>query len=137
MIQLYFLSIVCNILAGYILFTGENSFIDDEKLKLSINNPTFQLVLGIMCVLTGILKILSPSIGGFPILGDLLPAGAGIISGFMLIFGIYSKTGSVDLVSKGSLDAIAANLLKYNKPIGIGLFAVAILHFLFPAALFL
>ncbi|MCL2208631.1 MAG: hypothetical protein FWC19_01050 [Treponema sp.] len=136
MIQLYFLSIICNTLAGYILFADDNGIVDD-KVKISINNPTFQLILGIVSIATGILKILSPSIGGFPIIGDLVPATAGIVSGFMLIFGIYRKNNSSDLVTKGSLDALAVSLLKYNKPIGIGLFFTAILHFLFPAALFL
>jgi hypothetical protein len=136
MIQLYFLSILCNGLAGYILFAGDESGAEEKSIIL-YNNPTFHLVLGILSAVTGVLKILSPSIGGIPILGDLIPAAAGIIAGFMVIFGIYRKDSSSSDQSAGSLDVLGSSLLRFRKPIGLGLLVVAAIHFLFPEALFL
>jgi hypothetical protein len=141
MIQLYFLSILCNGLTGYILFAGDESQAD-EKAIVFHNNPTFHLVLGILSAVTGILKILSPTVlensspgGGFLILGDLIPAAAGIVAGFMLIFGIYRKDNSQS--GSSSMDVLGSSLLGLRKPIGIGLLGVAVLHFLFAKIMFL
>ena len=136
MIQLYFLSILCNGLSGYILFAGDESQ-SDEKSIILFNNPTFHLVLGILSGVTGVLKILSPSIGGVPILGDLIPSAAGIVAGFMLIFGIYRKDNASTDQSTGSLDVLGSGLLRYRKPIGLVMLCVSLIHFLFPEALFL
>jgi len=136
MIQLYFLSILCNGLSGYILFAGNDNEAEENSVSF-LNNPTFHLVLGILSAVTGILKLLSPSIGGILILGDLIPAAAGVMAGFMLIFGIYRKDTSMSIESTGTMDILGANLLRFRKPIGLGLFAVSLIHFLFPQALFL
>jgi len=138
MIQLYFLSILCNSLAGYVLFTGSDSD-TRESPNLSINNPVFILVLGIVSAVVGVLKILSPSpkldfTPGIIFLGDLLPASAGIIAALMLIFGIYRHDSSS---KTGELERIGVNLLTFRKPIGIGLLAAALAHFLFGQLLFL
>ena len=130
MIQLYFLSILCNSLCGYILFDGNE---EGSKPKIdALNNPTFQLVLGIVSIVTGVLKFLSPT--RIIILGDLLPAVAGIVGGFLMIFGVSRKDSPP---APGSLEIISKNLLQFKKPIGLGLLAAAALHFLFPNWLFL
>jgi hypothetical protein len=140
MMQLYFLSILCNGLSGYILFSGdhgENESIENSAgvLRFSIRNPTFHLVLGILSAVTGVLKLLSPV--KTPIFGDLAPAIAGIAAGFILIFGIYRRGVSSSLVEEGKLDRMGEGLLRYRKVLGLGMLAVAALHFLFPLALFL
>jgi hypothetical protein len=135
MIQLYLLSILCNGIAGYLLFCEDDEKI--EKLQIPINTPTFHLVLGILSSVTGILKLLSPianSGRGIIIFGDLIPAAAGIIAGLVLIFGIYRKDVSH---ASGELDRIGANLLTVRKPLGIGLMAAALAHFIFGEILFL
>jgi len=136
MIQLYFLSIVCNGLSGYVLYSDDEGG-QGEGFKLPLNNPTFHLVLGIMSIVTGVLKLLSPTMDGLPILGDLIPAAAGIISGLVLIFGIYRKNTSTIDAAEGSLENIGSNLLRFRKPLGLGLLAVSLIHFLFPNAIFL
>ena len=129
---MYFLSIVCNSFAGYVLFSGIDSE-TGENSRFSVKNPVFFLVLGILCVVTGVLKLLSPW-EGILFLGDIIPAAGGIIAGLMLIFGIYRK----DTFSKsGELERISVNLLAFRKPIGVGLLAIALMHFLFPQVLFL
>lgn len=119
-------------MAGYVLFSENDSEV--EVSRFSIKSPTFHLVLGIMCGVTGVLKLLSPSFDGVLILGDLLPAAAGLVASLLLIFGIYRQNLSA---KAGELDRLGVSLLAFRKPIGIGLIAVAIIHFLFPAALFL
>jgi len=131
--QLYFLSILCNGLAGYVLFSDNDN--SSEISQFSIKSPTFHLVLGIICAVTGVLKLLSPSMGNsIPVIGDLLPAAAGLIAGLMLIFGIYRQDISA---KEGELDRLGVSLLAFRKPIGIGLLACALAHFLFPEALFI
>ena len=133
MIQLYFLSILFNSLAGFVLFSGSDNETAGNP-RFSIKNPIFYLVLGILSMVTGILKLLSPTLDGILILGDLVPAAGGVIAGLMLIFGIYRK----DTFEKtGELERISVNLLTFRKPIGVGLLAISLLHFLFPQALFL
>jgi len=145
MIQLYFLSILCNGLSGYILFTGsddeksENSAVDsiEKSIRFSLNTPTFHLVLGILCAVTGVLKLLSPTMDGILILGDLVPSAAGVISGILLIFGIYRQDISAAPENPGALDRLGISLLRFRRTVGFGLIVVAFLHFLFPQALFL
>jgi hypothetical protein len=130
--QLYFLSVLCNGIAGYLLFADDNE--SPEKTPFPVKTPTFHLVLGIMCAVTGVLKLLSPSMDGILIFGDLIPAAAGILAGITIIFGIYRKDLSEN---KGELDRLGTSLLVFRKQIGIGLMAAAVIHFLFPHALFL
>jgi len=132
MIQLYFLSILCNGLSGYLLFAGDENG-PAEKPKFL--GPTFYLVLGIMSAVVGVLKLLSPE--RIPILGDLLPAVAGVAAGFMLIFGIYRRELPSTAQSQGAMDRAGTSSLRFRKFIGLGLLAAALVHFLFPQALFL
>ena len=135
---MYFLSILCNALSGYILLTDSDN-VTGEKSNFSISNPVFYLVLGIVNAVVGILKLLSPThkldyTSGVFFLGDLLPAAAGIAAALMLIFGIYRNDNSA---KSGELERIGVNLLVFRKPIGIGLLVIALLHFLFGQLLFL
>jgi len=129
MIQLYFLSILCNSISGYILLSENENINKIEPL----NNPTFQLTLGILAIVTGVLKLLSPM--RFPILGDLIPAAGGVVAGFMIIFGISRQDKPSP--SPNSLETLCTSLLRFRKPLGLGLLAASILHFLLPEALFL
>jgi hypothetical protein len=136
MVQLYFLSILCNALSGYVLFAGNDNGTSEKPLSFT-GNPTFNLVLGILSAVTGILKLLSPTVDKIPILGDLVPALSGIAAGLVLIFGIYRQSVPSVSTSTNSLDNLAGTFLSFRKPLGLGLLAVALLHFLFPQALFL
>jgi hypothetical protein len=136
MIQLYFLSILCNGIAGYLLFSMNEG---EEKPQI-FANQTFYLVLGILSGVTGILKLLSPipygpnAVRGVLVFGDLIPAAAGIVAGLVFIFGIYRKEGAEN---SGELDRIGTNLLVFKKPLGMALMAVAIIHFVLGQILFL
>jgi hypothetical protein len=114
--------------------TGESDSIE-SSLRFSLHNTTFRLVLGILSALVGILKLLSPALDGIPFLGDFLPGLGGIAAGFVLIFGSYRERATI--ASEGALDRVGDAFLKYRKGVGIILLAIAVLHFLFPQALFL
>jgi vacuolar-type H+-ATPase subunit I/STV1 len=140
MIQIYFLSVLFNGLTGYILLLEdrEETGTIETSLRLSLNNGVFRLILGILTSVTGVLKLLSPSLDNIPILGDLLPSLTGIIAGFILIFGYYREHGSEpEEEREGKLEKIGNSLLKYKKGFGIVLLGAALFHFLFPQALFL
>jgi len=138
MVQLYFLSILCNGLAGYTLFSGGDN--DARETNNIIKTPTFYLVLGILSIVTGVLKLLSPSPSsidaarGVLFFGDLIPAAAGITAGMILIFGLYKKDS---YVREGELERISTALLTFRKSIGVLLLAAAAIHFLFGQLLFL
>jgi len=143
MIQLYFLSILCNGITGYLLLSQKEGEID--KVQLPINTPTFYLILGILSSVTGILKLLSPlpssinAARGVLIFGDFIPAAAGIAAGIVLLFGLYRKDGienSGDETLAG-LDRIGKILLTLRKPLGLALLGAALVHFVFGEILFL
>jgi uncharacterized membrane protein HdeD (DUF308 family) len=96
----------------------------------------FILVLGILSVVTGVLKLLSPFENRYPFFGDLAPALAGIAAGLFLIFGINRQDAS-SVFHERKLDRLGESLPRVRKPLGLGLLACAVLHFLFPQALFL
>ena len=138
MIQLYFLSILFNGLIGFLLvftdsFRGESI---ENSMKFSFNSGGFRLILGICAAIIGFLKLLMPVEKQVPILGDLIPALAGILAGFIIIFGFYREHSS-RIEREGQLDRLGDTFLRYRKAAGIALLAVAALHFLFPTALFL
>jgi membrane-bound ClpP family serine protease len=141
--QLYFLSILLNGLAGFMLIIGnvEESSTIEKNIKFSLTGGGFRLILGIVTAIVGILKLFSPfekldhSPGVF-FLGDLFPAIVGIASGFILVFGFY-REHSAKIDGEGKLDKIGDVFLRYKKAAGFVLLAVALLHFLFPRAIFL
>ena len=137
MIQLYFLSIVFNGLAGFLFIFGDAEGDDSAERgkKFAFIGSGFRLIIGILAAITGILKLLYPMMG-IPVLGDLLPALAGLTAGFMLIFSFYRER-SANVDSEEKINRFGEVVLHYKRVIGIALLAVALLHFLFPPALFL
>jgi hypothetical protein len=136
MVQFYFLSILLNGLSGYILGFGadEPDASIETSIKPSLNNDTFRLILGILTAVTGLLKLLSPTEGDIPVIGDLIPAVLGLGAGFILIFGYYRERSTVE---SESVNRVAEVLARHKKWMGFIFLISAALHFLFPKALFL
>jgi len=132
MLQFYFLSIVMNALAGYILTRGEGPLVFGGH---SLKDETFTLVVGIGSALTGLMKILSVIDGDVPVIGDLFPAMTGILAGFILIFEYYRNRSSLE--SSDGVEKVDRLLIANKKVIGVAAFAAAVLHFLFPTVLLL
>jgi hypothetical protein len=136
MIQFYFLSILFNALTGYVLALeneGGDSFIE-SKAGFSFTNETIRLVLGILAMGTGLLQLLSSVPGDMPVIGDLIPAAAGLVGGFVLVLEYYQSRST--LKQEETEKAVHA-LVKNRKWIGFLSLAAAALHFLFPSVLLL
>jgi hypothetical protein len=152
MLQLYFLSIVINGLAGFLFVFGDfggNESAEGDK-KFSFFGDGFRLVVGILASVIGILKLFAPSrklldlVGetpeklprSIPILGDLLPALAGLAAGFILIYGFYRKHSAI-VDAEEKINSFGDTFLQYKKAVGIVILIIALLHFFFYGALFL
>ena len=141
--QLYFMSVVLNGIIGFLFIfgdTGENDSVE-KNMKFSFFSGGFRLILGISAALIGFLKLFLPykdfsSGSGIPILGDFLPALAGIAAGFMLLFDFY-REHSTKFENDNDFDRIGNTFLRNKKIAGFVLVAVALLHFIFPQALLL
>ena len=135
MLQFYFLSILLNFFGGAILaaaflekrlslFGGLEEFMNERgNLNLGV---------GIAALLVGILKFLSVVEGDMKVLGDLLPALAGIMVGLALLTSYYRNRTDVQTESGFNIF-----LEKYQVVIGLSSMAVAALHFFIPRVLFL
>lgn len=135
MIQIYFLSIFLNVLAGYTLVFENEKDALEIRPGLSFKDETVRLILGILSMVTGVLKLLSPVEGDLPILGDLIPAAAGFAAGFILVFEYYRNRATIT-ESEGKVP-LSALLIRNKKIIGYIAMAAAVLHFLFPKVLLL
>lgn len=136
MIQFYFLSIIFNAAAGYCLITGgdDGNAAMETSLLSSIQNETFRLILGILAGVTGLLKLLSSVQGDIPVVGDLLPALVGFLTGFILLFEYYRSRAAITSELSEKIEGL---LGKNKRWIGFLALASAGLHFLFPTVLFL
>jgi hypothetical protein len=139
MVQLFFLSIVFNGFAGFLFifgdFGGGNSA--EGSKKFTVVSDGLRLVAGILAATIGILKLFvpfaDPERAAIYILGDLLPALAGFAAGFILIFGFYrERTDAEERVR-----SFGDTFIQYKKAAGVVILVIALLHFLFPGALFL
>ena len=137
MYQIYFLSILVNLLSGITLSFDRM----DERLQLlSLFNPElfqhagFRLTMAIVTFVVGFLKLLSVSPGDVPVVGDLLPALAGMVMGFTLFLQYYRDRTTVESSSLASLDAIFGKNSAIIGTLGV---IVAVLHFFLHTVLFL
>jgi hypothetical protein len=134
MIQLYFLSIFLNAIAGFVLVSGSGDGDMEIRTGVSLNNETLRLVLGILSMIVGVLKLLSATEGDIPVLGDLVPALTGFIAGFILIYEYYREHSTLE---PEKIAAVIAVLLDHKKIIGFLSMIAGALHFLFPKVLLL
>ncbi len=136
MIQFYFLSIVTNLLGGFVLSLDylEQKFPGLVRMRAAVANNGFQLIVGILAFIFGILKLLSVTEGDIPVVGDLLPALSGLIIGITLFISYYKARSTVTTETVEKLDSV---FMKNKSIIGIAGMVVGILHFIMPRVLFL
>lgn len=136
MIQFYFLSILLNAVSGYVLITEDKE--EDRAFetgpRFSLDNQTIRLVLGILTLISGLLKLLSSTQGDIPVIGDLFPAVFGLFAGFILVFDYYRTKTSIESEKSELIERI---LIQNRRWIGFATIISAIVHFLFPSVLFL
>lgn len=162
--QFYCLSVVLNILAGLILVYGmdltkKNTELDvaestqdaeefskDESQKKLIpgiklpknlsglNSKGLRLVVGIATAGIGLIKFFY-SYRSIPILGDLIPSLIGMAGGVSVLIEYYAANVTDDDFELS--DNLQAIFITPRKYIGVACLAAALLHFLFPRAIFL
>ncbi len=156
--QFYCLSVVMNVITALILmygidFTKEQADslpvpaekkssrrkTSNEKKEVSLdcnllNKKSFRLIVGIVAVVVGLMKVLSV-FKGIPIIGDLLPAVAGLAGGASILLEYYSCSTSSDDFELA--DNVRAVFIDSRKYIGVLCIVAAVLHFVFPGALLL
>lgn len=144
MIQFYFLSILFNLLTGLILVYCKDLTVDSDSLEESasgsnselingfkgLDNSTFRLVLGGLCVIVSIMKLLSSY--DVAVIGDLVPALASLLGGAALLIEYYSV--SSDSIIPEHVQELFVDNRKY---IGVACIVAAVLHFILPNVLFL
>lgn len=137
MLQFYLLSVDMNIVAGIMLAAG---FIDERVSFVSglkeffDGKPTAKLTVGLITFVVGIFKLLSVTPGNVPVVGDLLPAVAGLVMGFALSLDYYRSRSTVTSPFVERADKL---LLKNRNVLGIAGIVIGVLHFLLPRVLFL
>ena len=127
MMQFYFLSVITNLLIGFMLGFEKKA----EEIKY-LTEKNVRLAIGITAVVTGIVKLFIVS--SVPVFGDFIPFVAGVAGGFTLILEYYMNKESVTMKE----DSIFNKIFIVNKKIiGYVCLAAGALHFLFPKILFL
>jgi hypothetical protein len=141
--QFYLLSVVSTVVAGLALssdYLGKKSdfFASFGYLR---KKRSVQITAGLITAVIGVLKLIfrSPR-ETVVVVGDLLPAAAGIILGVILIGEAFrqhpGEAAEQEKVGK-SVEKVTRAIMPYRVPVGIAGAVIGFVHFLFPGVLFL
>lgn len=136
MIQFYLLSVVFNTITGLVLINNKtlsNAVNTSDSKNPFYEAKNFLLILGILTAFTGFMKLLLVMDSNVVILGDLLPAIAGLVGGAIILFDFYKESTSVSFEVHPIIEKITTIGRKY---IGIACLIIAFFHFILPQALF-
>jgi hypothetical protein len=137
MVQFYLLSVLSLILAGALAASG---FLTERMAALAAlsdlaERRSVATTVGVFALAVGILKFFLRAPGdGVAVVGDLLPAVAGIVTGGVLLLAQQHRPGERDPELPRSQTQM---LVAYRNPIGLAGLLVGLLHFLFPATVIL
>ena len=136
MIQFYALSVFLNLLAGFALLSRDAPprGTASDGIRLFLSDRVVRLVLGVLALGVGFFKLLAVMRGDIPVIGDLVPAAAGMAAGFSLLLEFYRDNSEVSSELVKKLESL---LLERRRIVGISAVAAGILHFLFAQVLFL
>lgn len=136
MLQIYFLTVLTNIIAGLtiaapFLSTKIEGF---QQITEKMENRNYRVILGSVTLITGLFALLNHSTVSMAILGDLIPAITAMAMGLVLIvFYFFSDDEDTSKIVK-SIKEVSE---KYGNILGITGIIVGIIHFIIPTALFL
>jgi hypothetical protein len=139
MIQFYLLSVILNVLCGYALSARRDASPSDivRGARLIIADKGLRMALAALSIAVGVLKLFFALRGDIPVIGDFLPATAGIVVGSALFLDV-SDEERLPFMKQGSLAARAEKfLVSYKISIGYAGMLAGLIHFLFPMVLFL
>jgi hypothetical protein len=137
MVQFYALSVFLNLLVGLYLATensSESTPADKEgllsRLREMLDEKGSKFSLGLAALIVGLFKILTPTSGDIPVVGDLLPAAAGLTTGSILLLDFFRS--SSDLESP-AVDKLDKEVLVHKRYFGMAAALIGFLHFLMPS----
>jgi hypothetical protein len=133
MLQFYLLSVLTLILSGAALIGASGRAFDQEVTRV-LNRTWVKISLGAFTLLVGVVKlVVAATPDSAAVVGDLLPALAGIAVGLAL--------GAEAWVNRAGQSAEAEKINRaasfYRIPLGIVAIATAVAHFFVPAAVIL
>ncbi|MCQ2576073.1 MAG: hypothetical protein MJ162_04945 [Treponema sp.] len=153
MMQIYFLSVLMNIIVGLLLVSKKKqNVVEDEsdaeeqevavvdnaenkKVKGQLfASSTFNISMGLLSIIVGVLKLFVVSKSNIVIIGDLFPAAAGIIGGFAILVAYFVEKSST---AENLNDNFKRIFVTNSSLIGVLCIIVAVIHFIIPGALFL
>ncbi len=112
----------------------KKKFSETSKTLDFLNNSTFRLICGVLCVFVGIMKFLSVFRNDVPVIGDLIPALAGLVGGASLLLEYYISHAT----TKNELPSwVNKFFIESRKYIGIFCLLAGLLHFVFPQVVLL
>ena len=148
MAQFYCLSVLLSLLCGLILIYSQDENLDDasfdegtekksipgfEKIQEGIageslfSNPTFRLVCGALCFVTGFVIFFVPY-HGISVIGDLIPSFACLFAGATVLLEYFEEKSDSFAIPEVLENALFANKLY----IGIGAILIGVIHFILP-----
>jgi hypothetical protein len=130
MLQIYFLSIACNLVGGMTLAADAivKRIPSLEALAVLLSNRRAKLWTGLSVIIVGFIELFVPA-GGVLIIGDLLPAGVGMIMGIALLFEVFRQDA---IFPSEALPRPERSPIAYRTTLGLLGLAVAVLHFFLP-----
>jgi hypothetical protein len=135
MLQIYFLSIACNLIVGMTLALEA---IVKRIPWLSVfsdvlSNRRVKLWNGLSVIIIGFIALFVPA-GGVLIIGDLIPSVVGMVMGIALLFEVFRQDSIFPSESAIRQERIP---VAYRITLGLLGIAVAVLHFFLPERPFL
>jgi hypothetical protein len=135
MLQFYFLSIICNLLAGVSLSADwiaqkARGFL---PIAAALSARTTKLISGLASLLVGFGTLFVP-VEGSIILGDLFPSMVGMAMGIALLFEVFRQDAVLPVERSEKTDRPPVG---YRTTLGMLGMAAAILHFFLPERPFL
>ena len=136
MLQIFFLSIACNLIGGVTLALDAivKRVPRASALADFLSNRRGKLWTGLSVILTGFIALFVPAQGGVLIIGDLIPSVVGMIMGIALLFEVFRQDAIFPSESSVKQDRPPVT---YRTTLGILGIAVAVLHFFLPDRPFL
>lgn len=133
MLQIYLLVVIVDALMGIIIVLekfGEDSF------KAFLRGNTFTLTVTILSCVIAVASLVAPygkGISAIPLLGDLLPTLI-TLAGYFVFLTRYIRQNYPEKIENNNFFSTVETSEYY---VGIACLAIAVIHFLFPAVLFL
>jgi len=137
MAQFYLLSVVTTVLSGLVL---SGDYLGARLPALATFRAWSEsrgaaMTLGLATAIIGFIKFFVRAPGdSVAVVGDLLPALAGLAVGLTLFFEAMLRKPAA---SEGKVEKVAKAVLTYRVPVGLVGVAIAVVHFLFPRAVIL